>query len=152
MVEVFDRIYTYPLLRWRAFLRSLLLTTIISAIWIFETYILHLNFLGVHRLLLFLAFVNVLMFWVFNIFTDYLSLFVIRRVLSRSGTKAVIGLALGAMSGFAIVFVANSPRWPLQLLLWEHIFLQNPQGTYENLPPHVSTTLTGMSASCGLRL
>ena len=28
LVEVFDRIYTYPLLRWRAFGRSLLFTTV----------------------------------------------------------------------------------------------------------------------------
>jgi hypothetical protein len=32
LVEVFDRIYTYPLLRWQAFFRSLLFTTVVSAI------------------------------------------------------------------------------------------------------------------------
>ena len=42
LVEVFDRIYTYPLLRWRAFFRSLLFTTVVSAIWIFEWYLLNL--------------------------------------------------------------------------------------------------------------
>src|SRR5215472_2352082 len=36
LVEVFDRIYTYPLLRWRAFFRSLLFTTVVSAIFLFE--------------------------------------------------------------------------------------------------------------------
>src|ERR1700730_3311239 len=38
LVEVFDRIYTYPLLRWPAFGRSLLFTTVVSAIWVFELY------------------------------------------------------------------------------------------------------------------
>src|SRR5215469_4885126 len=36
LVEVFDRIYTYPLLRWRAFGRSLLFTSVVSAIYLFE--------------------------------------------------------------------------------------------------------------------
>src|SRR5215470_9188045 len=38
LVEVFDRIYTYPLLRWRAFFRSLLFTTVVSAIFLFEVH------------------------------------------------------------------------------------------------------------------
>jgi hypothetical protein len=32
LVEVFDLIYTYPLLRWRAFFRSLLFTTVVTLI------------------------------------------------------------------------------------------------------------------------
>jgi hypothetical protein len=36
LVEVFDRIYTYPLLRWRAFFRSLLYSTVVSVIWLYE--------------------------------------------------------------------------------------------------------------------
>ena len=38
LVEVFDRIYTYPLLRWRAFFRSLLFTTVVSLIYVVEIY------------------------------------------------------------------------------------------------------------------
>jgi hypothetical protein len=41
LVEVFDRIYTYPLLRWRAFFRSVLFTTVVSAIFALE---IHLHF------------------------------------------------------------------------------------------------------------
>jgi hypothetical protein len=52
----------------------------------------------------------------FNVCTDYLSLFVIRPVLIRSGTKPVIGLALGAVSGAAIVYAANALRIPLLVL------------------------------------
>jgi len=36
LVEVFERIYTSPLLTWRAFARSVLFTTIVSAIYMFE--------------------------------------------------------------------------------------------------------------------
>jgi hypothetical protein len=46
----------------------------------------------------------------FNFLTDYVSLFVIRPLLVRSGTKPVIGLALGTLSAVAIVYVANLLR------------------------------------------
>jgi hypothetical protein len=121
LVEIFDRIYTYPLLRWRAFGRSLLFTTVVSVIYVFEVAELMppppdpiwLMWLG------FLFFVLL-----FNVFTDYLSLFAIRPVLVRSGAKPVIGLALGGVTGAAIVIaahllrilvlVAGSPAWWLQ--------------------------------------
>ena len=45
-----------------------------------------------------------------NAFSDYLSLFVIRPFLIRSGTKPVVGLALGAVTGAAIVLGANTLR------------------------------------------
>src|SRR5262249_33440561 len=99
LVEVFDRIYTYPLLRWRAFFRSFLFTTVVSAIYVFEvpsalawmvrgSWARELEFL-LYALL-------------FNVFADYLSLFVIRPVLVQSGAKPVIGLALGAVSAVGI--------------------------------------------------
>jgi len=36
LVEIFDRIYTSPLLHWRAALRSLLLTLVLTALFVFE--------------------------------------------------------------------------------------------------------------------
>jgi hypothetical protein len=41
LVEVFDRIYTYPLLRWRAFFRSLLFTAVVSVVFVLEWTHLH---------------------------------------------------------------------------------------------------------------
>jgi hypothetical protein len=150
LVEVFDRIYTYPLWRWRAFFWSVIFTTAISVIFLFELsrndYYLfsdphfhcdHWRFplspigscsamspapeLGVPRLTTWPAaylFGNYLMFgWadlvpalLFNVLTDYLSLFVIRAVLLRSGTRPVISLALGALSAVAIVVAADHLR------------------------------------------
>jgi hypothetical protein len=120
LIEVFDRIYTYPLLRWRAFFRSLLFTTVVSAIYLFEYYYNGGNFtledclevVGRERECSPVSSVAaVLGSWMlaflFNVATDYLSLFVIRPLLIRSGTKPVIGLALGTASGVAITFVAN---------------------------------------------
>lgn len=103
LVEVFDRVYTHPLLRWPAFGRSLIFTIIVSAIWYFELpfrqYLLAQGNGG--WLALGLS---------FNVFTDYLSLFVIRRLLMRSGTKPIIGLALGTVGAVAIVVAANLLR------------------------------------------
>jgi hypothetical protein len=102
LVEVFDRIYTYPLLRWRAFFRSLLFTTVVSAIFIFELYRYGLYRRGWEdweKMLLIALF--------FNVLTDYLSLFVIRPLLIRSGTKPVIGLLLGTLTGAAIVLAGR---------------------------------------------
>jgi hypothetical protein len=119
LVEVFDRIYTYPLLRWRAFFRSLLFTTVVSAIWLFEVSSLFpADSPDPWWILLFSVSVGLS----FNVFTDYLSLFVIKRVLIRSGTQPVISLTLGAVSGVAVVLGAILLRL---LLLGEGTFLDN---------------------------
>jgi hypothetical protein len=103
LVEVFDRIYTYPLLRWRAFFRSFLFTTVVSAVFIFEVVRPRLSIFptdGVQYLWLYF-----MLSLLFNIFSDYLSLFVIRPALIRSGAKPVSGLVLGALLGFAVVWI-----------------------------------------------
>ena len=103
LVEVFDRIYTYPLLRWRALLRSLLFTTVVSVVWVYEvTFARHL--LVDPKPSLFL--IGLLG----NFLTDYVCLLVIRPVLVRSGTKPVAGLTLGALVGATIVLSANALR------------------------------------------
>jgi len=104
LVEVFDRIYTYPLLSWRAFFRSLVFSTVVIAIYAVE--------LGVpaqeESPAIFLILV-----WPLCIFSDYLALFVIRALLVRSGTKPVVGLGLGTVWG--VVF---SIFWPATALVF----------------------------------
>lgn len=110
LVEVFDRIYAHPLLRWRAFFRSLLFTIVLSAIWAYEgALVAYLNdllhspdiALGGSELQRRLGLLSALLF---NVLTDYLSLFVIRPLLVRSGTKPVIGLILGTVTAVTILF------------------------------------------------
>ncbi|WP_454652021.1 hypothetical protein [Bradyrhizobium liaoningense] len=104
LVEIFDQIYTYPLLSWRAFSRSFLFTTAISLIFMFEfreSPIFPIDSFPLDFVLRMLA---------FNVCTDYLALFVVRRVLLRSGTRPVVGLAFGAVSGAAIVIAAHFLR------------------------------------------
>jgi hypothetical protein len=116
LVEVFDRIYTYPLLSAEAFFRSFLFTTVVSQIWLFEWRERLLSYIGN---VMFLE--GLLAFLIFNVVTDYLVLFVIRPVLIRSGTRPVIGLTLGALSGIAIALVAYLLRkLPLRFLYIVH--------------------------------
>ena len=112
LVEVFDRIYTYPLLRWRAFFRSLVFTIVIFALYLFE--------IGGPAIWKWPADYSIL--WsvalLINIISDYVSLFIIRPLLMRSGAKPVIGLSLGAASGIAIVLLGNSLR---TILIWPFV-------------------------------
>jgi len=94
---------SYALLRWETFFRSVLFTTVVSAIYLFETGITF-SRLAWEDLSTFPLFL------LFNVLTDYLSLFVIRPQLILSGTKPVDGLALGAVRGVVIVFTANTLR------------------------------------------
>jgi hypothetical protein len=113
LVEVFDRIYTYPLLRWRAFFRSCLITTVVSVIYVSEAgpHWQYIHFWSGTILQVVKDWIWLLLGLLFNVFTDYLSLFVIRPLLVRSGAKPVTNLALGAVSAIAIVFVANVLRF-----------------------------------------
>jgi hypothetical protein len=88
----------------------------------------------------------------FNAFTDYWSLFVVRPLLVWSSTKAVIGLALATLSGAAIVILANTLRTaaigfqPLPTeggwgaAIWEafltSMHLEGVDGSFP-LPPHL---------------
>ena len=122
LVEVFDRIYSYPLLRWQAFGRSLLFTTVVSAIYVFELsrygYIETWDRWRIALLLYVLSWQQLLIALLFNVLSDYLSLFVIRPLLIRSGTKPVIGLGLGAVSGAAIILAVNVLRENVVRVVW----------------------------------
>jgi hypothetical protein len=61
----------------------------------------------------------------FNVLTDYVSLFVIRRLLVRSGTRAVIGLSIAAVSGAAIVLLAHVLRVMVLAFGWYGMLQEN---------------------------
>jgi hypothetical protein len=103
LVEVFDRIYTSPLLHWRAALRSLLFTVILTAIFVFEV-----SGSEVIRDFRTSTDQNVdVKFYVValvaNAMSDYLSLFIIRPWLARCGHRPVLAMLSGAF--FAILVV-----------------------------------------------
>jgi hypothetical protein len=113
LLEIFDRIYTYPLWSIRAFRRSFFLTIVASFVTfptvsrvagmlpppksgniytIFETLMLLTLSLSV------------------NILTDYVSLFYVRRWLRTAADRPVLALTLGALAAILIVTLGNLLR------------------------------------------
>src|SRR5581483_8914405 len=109
LVEVFDRIYTYPLLRWQAFFRSLVFTTILSALWLYEIGVA--SDTGSRLLAAFSLSVNIA--------TDYLSLFIIRRQLRLSGANPLFNLIAGATIGLLLVGIGALVRYVLLFVYYK---------------------------------
>jgi hypothetical protein len=110
LVEVFDKLYTYPLLSWRAFLRSTVISIVLFAVCVFESF----GFVAVidgDFLLQILPFLAV------NIVCDYCSLFFIRPWLSVCGRFPFIALLGGAVIGFTIVTIGFFLRTALEVLM-----------------------------------
>jgi hypothetical protein len=63
----------------------------------------------------------------FNVLSDYVSLFVIRPVLIRSGANAVFGLTLGTVSAIIIVLGANVLRAEVLLAISFVLGYEGPQ-------------------------
>jgi hypothetical protein len=107
LVEVFDRIYTRPLWGWRAMLRSALFTVLITVAFLFET--------GLTDVLSFRYLagnIDDILAWslLLNAMTDYLSLFLIRSLLMRSGSRPVLWLTVGSLAGASTIVLANGVR------------------------------------------
>jgi hypothetical protein len=104
VVEVFDRIYSSPLLSWHAFRRSTLFTLLVTAFFAFETrdqLIQPDQPISTAWLLGSLAFSTAV-----SILIDYLSLFAIRPWLVRSGDRPIFALVMGTLIS-VIVFVVG---------------------------------------------
>jgi hypothetical protein len=104
LVELFDRIYTNPLLRWRALSRSVAFTLIVSAIFVLE-------YVDREDLSQSRGRVTVAFALVANVVTDYASLFVIRPFLVWFGDKPVLALVLGTLVGLAVVALGTVLRF-----------------------------------------
>ena len=108
LVEVFDRAYTGPLWHWRAFARSLIVTLVVSALYVFETYDSYeVLFEAGYAEYVAIAMVSAL---IVNILSDYTSLFAIRKWLVASDRNPVAALAIGMFIGAGIVLIASVIR------------------------------------------
>jgi hypothetical protein len=115
LVEVFDRVYSNPLLSLRAFFRSALFTTVVTAIYGFSFFSESIRDLvfwasngaldDSHRYNLWsnLTFVGIIL--VTNIVSDYVSLFAVRATLTRYGKRPIFALIVGALIGLLIVII-----------------------------------------------
>jgi hypothetical protein len=117
ILELFDNVYTRPLLAWRAFIRSALITLVISVVLVYEiagfgTYVeIHLG--AVVRRSLFNAIVDTLSlpsFLAVNIVSDFIALFIIRRWLCSPGLNPIKALILGPVIGMLLVFACVQLR------------------------------------------
>lgn len=98
ILELFDKVYTRPLLAWRAFRRSALITTTVIVVGVFEITLPALSelvSLG-SRIMLSILFMT-------NIMSDYVALFVIRWLLITFRLRPVRALILGPLVGILLV-------------------------------------------------
>jgi hypothetical protein len=120
ILQAFDTVYTFPLLSWRAFIRSSLITITFTGL-----YILYFVYSGlpsgryldlpseptwfVQMIKLFGA------SWTVNLLTDYVSLFIVRRWLIVAGGRPIIALILCSMIGVFITAASIVLRFPFLL-------------------------------------
>lgn len=116
ILEAFDRIYTRPLLHWRGFLRSTLVTigVTIVAVYEFFPFALYGNALTHMGQVFGPAFLNATFSQLLkqnlvaigtNIVSDFCGLLVIRRLLIRGKNRPVLMLFLGPVGGTLLIFI-----------------------------------------------
>jgi|SRR5262245_3632240 len=116
-IEIFDRLYTSPLLSWRAFRRSALFTLCMSAIFVYESE----NFPSVSHVIeagkaekpLTVLQAGQVSAWIILIVTtlgnmigDYAALFIIRPLLIFGKRRPIAALLLGPIAGILVVLLA----------------------------------------------
>jgi len=101
VVGLFDRIYTYPLFRWRAFLRSAAITvTVCCLIWIEQRMFVRWATLPGNPGATWAFVVFAL---VFNALSDYISLFAVRYWLLLTKDRPFVSVLIGPVIGAVIV-------------------------------------------------
>jgi len=104
IVELFDRVYTPRLASWGAFLRSMSITVIVSAILYYELYPPHPALMPVLLSGEVFAIIALLVTISSNIISDYLSLFVVRYFLSAGRENPFRAILQAPLIGIGIVF------------------------------------------------
>jgi hypothetical protein len=127
IVEIFDRVYTKPLLSWHALFRSMLLTLAVTVIYLYEVGSLgsllgilkvmfgtQIDFLGIVHIVTTIFIVSMLL----NLLSDYASLFIIRPILQFSGKHPAATLFAGVGAACIVVLVFIGARFViLEILL-----------------------------------
>ena len=102
IVELFDWVYTRPLLAWRAFFRSFLITMSIFVVVMVEF-----GFSRVTAVWNFDIGLDTSTTVISNIASDYLALFIIKRILNANDVAPLKALLLGPLIGIALVIFMN---------------------------------------------
>jgi hypothetical protein len=111
MIEIFDRLYTRPLLGWRAFMRSALFTICMTVVFLYEFGLLSRGDKIENQLIALMREAG--HFWALLIFTqsvlanvvcDYVALFIVRRFLVMGRLRPMIASLLAPVAGISIVY------------------------------------------------
>jgi hypothetical protein len=142
MVEIFDRLYTRPLLGWRAFMRSALFTICMTVVFVYEFGLLSKGNRVENGLMTWTREVGHVWAWFILaqsvlaiVICDYVALFIIRPFLSLGRHRQVIASLLAPVAGISIVLGAfyGLGKWvEFEVVQWfiaEHL----KSGVPENL-------------------
>jgi hypothetical protein len=103
ILEMFDRLYTRPLLGWRAFVRSALYTLVITSVVILTVFPAiigyYVNYVPGHTSITEETVYSIAA----NIISDYVSLFFVRRWLILAGGRGLLALLAGPIVGAVII-------------------------------------------------
>jgi hypothetical protein len=133
VVELFDRLYTSPLLSFQALARSAFFTVFVAAlfaigfvldediqIWVETTSVSH-------------VFLNILPFILSNILTDYFSLFFIRRWLEVKGRNPLLVVFGGLVIGVIFILIINAVVTVIWLMVVDGITFAQAVAKYFDL-------------------
>ena len=105
IVGAFDRIYTYPLLRPRAFFRSAVISTTILALVVFEHFLQHRYAFSVFS---FKQIMGIFLpIWLVVVLSDYISLFFVRRGLEIIHVPPLFSLFASVILGSIAILIAT---------------------------------------------
>jgi hypothetical protein len=99
-VEIFDRIYTVPLWGWRAIVRSIIFTTIITVLLVWHLYS---AMFWLARVVPFDIQIQWLQRILCNFAADYAALYLIRRWLILGGARPLLAALAGPLIGVAVL-------------------------------------------------
>jgi hypothetical protein len=111
MIEIFDRLYTRPLLGWRAFMRSALFTICMTVVFLYEFGLLSRADKIENQLITlmrgaghFWALLILAQIVLTNVVCDYVALFIVRRFLVMGRLRPMIASLFAPVAGISIVY------------------------------------------------
>jgi hypothetical protein len=128
ILEVFDRIYTHPLLTFRAFLRSTMITVLITGVFAYELWDAVIDertkpWIVEHKYAFTVMMASMLSA---TSISDYLSLFIIRYLLVVSSRRPIVALLTSSLIAVLILIVAGILRVMFSSFYLDLYVIQEP--------------------------
>jgi hypothetical protein len=112
VLELFDRVYTTPLLTWRAFFRSAVITLVVLILFIYDFAPSPLDIIwsSYYTPTFFNSVLN-------NAISDYVALFAIRRMLANNSLSSFKAMLAGPLVGIGIVVLVRAIQMALLIIV-----------------------------------